>query len=198
MNMTNCICFNTLKHDHRCKLTNCNEKIAVINIWRKLWEQHVMWTRSLIISKVDNLGDIDPVTARLLRNPIDMGNQLKAFFCPHCVETFVRLFEGHLLLAAQLVDAAIAGDADLVVNVRREWFRNADEIANLLHRLFLVESEENWRNMMHRHLEITELEAVLRIEKRYVENVAIYDTIETQALEMSDMIAKGIIRQFIK
>lgn len=127
-----------------------------------------------------------------------MANALTPFFSHCCLCIFIELFEEHLLLAAQLVDATIAGDTALVNRIRIEWFRNADEIAHLMHELFPSESEASWRDMMHEHLRITEEEAALRIEKRYEDNVAIYDIIEAQALEMADMVACGIIKEFFR
>jgi len=191
------IWFSTANHHCGCGGSrNCPKRAAIFNTWRKLWEQHVMWTRSLIISKVDKLSDADVVTARLLRNPRDMGNELRPFFKQSSIDIFVKLFEEHLLIAAKLVDAAIAGNSQLVNQLDREWFRNADEIAQLMHEFFPSESKESWQTMMHEHLRLTKKEAVLRIGKKHQEDVAIYDIIEAQALGMADMIASGIIREF--
>jgi len=157
-----------------------------------------MWTRSLIISKVDRLGDESFVATRLLRNPSDMANELKIYFRPSSVELFTKLFEEHLLIAAKLVDAAISGNGQLVAQLEQEWFRNADQIAQLMSEFFPTETKESWQMMMHEHLKLTKEEAVLRIGRKYAENVAIYDTIETQALGMADMIVNGIIKTFFK
>lgn len=43
------------------------------NQLRKLWEQHVFWTRLFIISTAGCLGDVELVTRRLLRNPGDFA-----------------------------------------------------------------------------------------------------------------------------
>lgn len=50
-----------------CNRINCEKIIILNNEFRKLWEQHIMWTRSFIISTVNDLGDIDFVTKRLMR-----------------------------------------------------------------------------------------------------------------------------------
>ncbi|MGI6728179.1 MAG: hypothetical protein ACOX4P_06500 [Anaerovoracaceae bacterium] len=50
------------------------KQIKIMNTLRKLWEQHVMWTRSFIISTIEGLSDLDPVTKRLLQNPTDFAN----------------------------------------------------------------------------------------------------------------------------
>ena len=50
--------------------------------FRTLWEQHVAWTRMLIISIAEGLRDEKQVTDRLLRNADDMAavlNRVPAF-----------------------------------------------------------------------------------------------------------------------
>jgi len=50
--------------------------------------------------------------------------------------------------------------------------------------------------MLYDHLKITEDEAVYRLTKQYAKDVAIYDTIEDQALMMADDMVNGIYKQF--
>ncbi len=70
---------------------SCDRIIILNNTLRKLWEQHIMWTRSFIISTVDNLGDIEFVTKRLLRNPSDFAAVLKNYYGSEKADKF-RLY----------------------------------------------------------------------------------------------------------
>jgi len=54
-------------------------EVDLRNVIRKLWEQHIVWTRMTIISIIKDLPDVDFVTKRLLRNPTDFKNILKHF-----------------------------------------------------------------------------------------------------------------------
>src|SRR5918995_4510588 len=50
---------------------------------RRLWEDHILWTRQFIVSAATtsgNLADIGPTTDRLLANQTDIGNALKPFY----------------------------------------------------------------------------------------------------------------------
>jgi hypothetical protein len=50
--------------------------------------------------------------------------------------------------------------------------------------------------MFYDHLALLKFEAVSMIQKNYKAGVEVFDKIEAQALEMSDMIANAIVRQF--
>ncbi|MBW7573821.1 acetylglutamate kinase [Caproiciproducens sp. AGMB10547] len=170
--------------------------IDIFATFRKLWTQHVMWTRSFIISTAANLGDLQAVTARLLRNPMDFANVLGPIYGEDKAKRFSDLLTQHLMIAAQLVNAAKAGNTETVNEERKKWYSNADEIADFLAGLNPYWSKARWTLMLHDHLKITEEEAVERLSGQYAKDVALYDAIEDQALMMADYMADGILKQF--
>lgn len=87
-----------------CEYTQ--RQVCLMNQMRKLWEQHVYWTRFFIISTAADLGDLEPVTKRLLENPGDFAQALTPFYGEEVSDCFKNLFTQHLLIAADLVNAA--------------------------------------------------------------------------------------------
>ncbi len=163
---------------------------------RLLWEQHVLWTRMVIISIVFDLPDADLVTNRLLQNPTDFENVLKIYYGSTGAARFAELLKSHLVIAAQLVKAAKAGDNKAAADAEKRWYANADEIAAYLGSINPYWSQADWRTMLYEHLALTKAEAVDMLGKNYSASIATYDKIEKQALAMADMMAAGIIRQF--
>ena len=94
---------------------------------RQLWEDHITWTRLVIVSAAtlpDALPDLDPTVQRLLRNQDDIGDAIKPFYGDAAGEELSRLLREHITLAAELIAAAKAGDADAVqATVRRRGTR---------------------------------------------------------------------------
>ena len=166
------------------------------NMLRLLWEQHVWWTRSFIISVAFNLPDLSVVTARLLRNPKDFQAALEPLYGPEIAAEFARLLTEHLTIAAELVQAAKAGDTARAADAERRWYRNADEIACFLAHINRFWSQEVWRAMLHEHLALTKDEAVAVLSGRFEQSIQIFDQVELQALEMADVMTEGIVRQF--
>ena len=163
---------------------------------RMLWEQHVFWTRLTILSMVFGLPDVDVVTKRLLRNPKDFEAALRPLYGDRIASRFADLFTRHLVIAAELVKAAKAGNSRAAADAEKRWYANADEIAAFLASINPYWSEENWKNMLYKHLAMTKSEAVSLLTKKYEESISIFDEIEKQALEMADYITYGIVRQF--
>lgn len=170
-------------------------QVCLLNLVRKLWEQHVYWTRFFIISTAADLGDLDPVTKRLLRNPADFASMLMPFYGSMISNNFEKLFTQHLLIAADLVNAAKKQETAKVEEAREKWYANADSIAEFLAEINPCWNESKWRNMLYDHLDMTEKEAVLRLNGKYAEDIKVFDRIEEEALKMADYMSNGIIRQ---
>ncbi|OQB22816.1 MAG: hypothetical protein BWY11_02021 [Firmicutes bacterium ADurb.Bin182] len=171
-------------------------QLAVHDKMRVLWEQHVMWTRSFIISAAESLNDLQLVTERLLRNPSDFAAVLRRYYGNTTASKFEEALRNHLLIAADLVNSAKAGNTAAVEAARRKWYDNADTIAAFLAGINPYWPEQEWRRLLYGHLRTTEQEAVYRLNKQYARDIAIYDTVEAQALEMADLTSRGIIEQF--
>src|SRR5690349_22597012 len=77
---------------------------------RKLWEDHITWTRLAIVSFAANLPDLPATERRLLRNQADIGNAVKPFYGRKAGNQLTRLLREHILGAVALLQAAKSGD----------------------------------------------------------------------------------------
>lgn len=166
------------------------------NDMRSLWEEHVAWRRMAIISLVFDLPDIDEVLTRLLKNADDMGDMIRILYGDEVATSYSQLIREHLLIAADLVQAAIQGDEAEVADAEARWFANADEIALFLHQINPFLTEEAVREMFYRHLDLTKQEALFMIEQDFSQDITIYDEIEKQAREMADAISDAMVMHY--
>jgi hypothetical protein len=163
----------------------------------KLWTDHVLWTRLYIISVTSGLPDADAAAQRLLQNQVDIGNAIKPFYGEKAGNKLTALLTQHILIAVDLLNEAKAGDNVGFEKALARWYKNADKIAKLLSKL----NPDNWpkaemRAMMREHLDLTLQEATARLQGDWAADVAAYDQIHTQILEMAGMLTAGIIAQF--
>lgn len=174
-----------------------NRQVLLSNTIRRLWIEHVLWTRFFIISDVFNLPDFQFVTQRLLQNPVDFANVFRKYYGEQTAEQFQQLLTDHLLIAADLVNALIAGDQSQIQEQRNRWYANAEDIAYFLAGINSCYWDVFvWRNLLFEHLALTEEEAILVINGQYEQSIVIYDRIQAEALEMADYMTCGIIKQF--
>ena len=164
---------------------------------RKLWEDHITWTRLVIIGTFEDLPDLGPSTQRLLQNQEDIGNAIKPFYGEEAGEQLAALLTDHILIAAEILQAAKINDQTALGDAITRWYANADDIAAFLNSA----NPENWpleemQAMMKAHLDLTLQEAVAYLNGDYEASIAAYDLVHEQALEMADMLSAGIIRQF--
>jgi hypothetical protein len=172
-------------------------RAAFHDAMRKLWEDHVTWTRLTIVSFAHGLPDLPATRDRLLRNQGDIGDAVKPYYGRAAGNRLTALLEEHIGGAVALLPAAKDGDRNLVKQRRAEWYANGNEIADFLHEA----NRRNWsrkamRRMMTGHLDQTLSEAVNRLEGRYDADVRDYDDIHHHILLMADSLSEGIIAQF--
>ncbi len=164
---------------------------------RKLWEDHITWTRVYIISALAGLPEADSTANRLLQNQVDIGNAIKPFYGDAAGEKLTSLLKDHILEAAALLVAAKSGDQSKVASAAKTWYDNANQIAGFLNSA----NPKNWalsdmQSMMKTHLDLTLAEATARLKSDWSGDVAAYDSVHTEILQMADMLSTGIIQQF--
>jgi hypothetical protein len=165
----------------------------------KLWEDHVTWTRMYIMSATSGLADIDAATQRLLQNQVDIGNAIKPIYGDQAGEKLTSLLNDHILIAVDLLAAAKSGDTASFNDANQRWYENADQIAAFLNSA----NPDNWplddmQTMMKTHLDLTLEEAVARLNSDWHGDVAAYDKVHDEILQMAGMLTEGIVEQFPK
>jgi len=163
---------------------------------RKLWEDHVTWTRNVICCLVDNLPGADQAVKRLMKNQDDIGDAIKPYYGDDAGKKLTALLHDHIAISADVVKSAKANNKAGLDSANKKWYDNADQISS-----FLSGANPNWpledmKSMMHDHLKLTTDEAVARIQKDYDADIAAYDKVHDEILKMADMLSDGIVKQY--
>ena len=173
------------------------EQAAFHDDMRRLWEDHVTWTRLAIVTFSDGSAGFDATAARLMRNQEDIGDAIKPFYGKAAGDRLTALLEDHIGIAVRLLQAAKAGDQPAFDEAHTAWYANSDEIADFL----ASANPKYWpratmRAAMRMHLDQTLAEASHELSGEYAASVADYDEIHHHILEMADVLSTGIMRAF--
>ncbi|MBP2649587.1 MAG: hypothetical protein H6Q74_412 [Firmicutes bacterium] len=172
------------------------ESIQLKNYFRLLWEQHVYWTRMVILGIAFTMPDLESTTARLLTNTTDFTKIFSHYYDNKVADEFERLVHNHLKITDTLINAAKASNNTLVSDTEKSWYENADNIVRFLNHINSCWAIKPMRAMWHEHLALTKEEAVAVLTKDYQKSIDFFDKIEQQALVMADILSNGIIIKF--
>ena len=164
---------------------------------RRLWADHVIWTREYVVATVAGAPDAGTVAARLLKNQEDIGNAVVPVYGEAAGAALTGLLKDHILIAVDLIEAAKSGDNAKFEENDRKWTENAEEIAGLLSGA----NPANWPkpdvvDLLMQHLNLTKGEVVARLQGNWESDVEAFDQIFTEILTVADVLADGIVKQF--
>jgi hypothetical protein len=176
---------------------------AYQDTWRELWEDHIVWTRMVILGVLDDVKDVNLATARLLQNPADFEAALKLVLGPDNMDavTLADLVTQHLVQAKGILEVIkVNGDPTTLLQA---WYANGDAIAMQMYSM----NPNFWpldmgKAMWKAHLDATVQEVLARHPLAagalpdYAADIAAYDLIHQLALGMADFFSEGLIKQF--
>jgi hypothetical protein len=172
-------------------------QVAFHDEMRKLWEDHVTWTRLAIVTFADGSAGFDATAARLLQNQVDIGNAIKPFYGDAAGNQLTALLHDHITIAVELLQAAKAGNSTAFADAQTRWYANANDIAD-----FLANANPRFwprdvmRAAMKEHLDQTLAEAADELHGNYAASVTDYEAVHLHILAMADTLSSGIMRAF--
>ena len=178
-------------------VTYAHSKTEFQDAMRRLWSDHVAYTRLFIVSAAAGSADKDATTQRLLQNQTDIGNAVADFYGRDAADKLTALLKDHILIAANIVTAAKAGDNAKVTSENARWRSNATDIARFLHGA----NPKHWpeaalQSAMFAHLDQTLSEATNELKGNYAGSIKDYDQAMDHILMMADTLSSGIVAQF--
>jgi hypothetical protein len=184
------------RHHHATRALT-QKQLALHDGMRRLWEDHITWTRLAIVSLTTSSPDTEATVGRLLQNQTDIGNAVKPFHGKKAGNELTKQLRSHILIAAEVIAAAKAGDSAKLADAQARWAKNGDDIAALLASV----NPRYWKlgamkAELRMHLKLTTDEAVARLQGNWNADVAAYEKVHTHMLHFSDVLSDGLMKQF--
>jgi hypothetical protein len=183
-------------HQHSTQALT-QKQVALHDGMRRLWEDHITWTRLAIISLTTDSPDTEATVGRLLKNQADIGNAVKPFYGRKAGNELTNQLRRHILIAAEVIAAAKAGDSGKLADAQARWAKNGDDIAAVLASV----NPRYWKlgamkAELRMHLKLTTDEVVARLQGNWNADVAAYEKVHTHMLHFSDVLSDGLMKQF--
>ena len=191
---------------------------------RRLWTDHVIWTRMYVVAAaagapvserlvsalgdvvgtiapplggiVSTIGDGDAAAVRLLKNQEDIGNAVVPFYGAAAGKKLTALLKEHILIAVELVAAARDGDTARFEREDAKWSKNAEQIAEFLSAANPHWSKADLVDLLAQHLALTKQEASARLAQNWPADIEMFDQLFTEILTVAEALSTGLIKQF--
>ena len=171
-------------------------QVRLIEQMNLVWEQHIMWTRMLLISIAENLKDLEATETRLLKNPKDIANIFRIYYGNNIANRIQELLTEHLAIGKELIVALKNKNQDQATKLNTQWYQNADKMAEAFSSINPFYPREEIRKMLYEHLNLTSKEVEYRLNGNYTEDIRAYDMVQKEILKMAQFFVNGIVKQF--
>ncbi len=163
---------------------------------RKLWAEHVFWTRASIVAAIAGSRDASEIEARLQRNQVEIGAAFVPYYGPEAGAKLGGLLKEHIKIAGEVIKHSRKPSSDRFIDADKRWHANAEEIAGFLSGLNPNLSKGMLLKMFNDHLALTTKQATSRLDKKWADDIKAFDEVFTDALKMANDLADAVIKQY--
>jgi len=156
---------------------------------RKLWEDHVIGTKFVINTLIDNKSGSTPEFQALLpvamQNAVDIGTETGKYIGKkNGIEMGVRM-KTHIECVGDMITKIATGQK--AESSKKKAYENGAEFSNYLVQ-FLSYNGDKLRENFNHHIEYYYEIAYLRQQKNYTDEIKKFDALVTHMLAFSDLI----------
>ena len=160
---------------------------------RLAWLSHVYWARMYLMSALSDSPDQQEVEERLLETADEITNVFADYLSSNATRQLRNLLTEHIEIAGEIIHALKAGNMENYDGLIKEWYSNANQIANLLGAQNPYFSGRETRNMLLKHLDLERESIEHQVNGEYSQSIETMQEIVDQAVQMADFFARGLL-----
>lgn len=142
-----------------------------------LWNNHVWYTTRFLVAAVNSLGETAVDTSELLANQSDIGSNFGVYFGTTKGGQLTVLLKEHILIAADIVAAVLAGDMQKTEELLVKWAANGKDVAKFYYKALDGTKLSDLETMWQAHLDSTAEELMTLVSKNYEANAVALDVV---------------------
>ena len=173
------------------------DEVRLLELMNLVWQEHIMWTRLLLISIAEDLKDLEATQTRLLKNPKDIADVFRPYYRNLIANEIEKLLTEHLVIGKDLIVALKNNNQEQANLLNTKWYQNTDRMAEAFNSINPYYPKEEIQSMLYEHLRLTTIEVNARLKGDYVADINAYDMVQNEILKMSSFFVNGIIEQFL-
>ena len=173
-------------------------KEVVYKELNRLWIDNAIYTRLSILCLTDRLQGVEETLARLMKNQEDIGEFFSKYYTREQGDEFCQLISSNTALIVRIIRSKNTNSTTDLDVTQKRIPSNFNDLLNFLVRLNPNLNKEILASKLGAIVELMNTQIDMRISGNYAEDIQNFDKIITQSIDFSDILAKGIIKQFPK
>ncbi|MDD3168619.1 MAG: hypothetical protein PHC91_04025 [Eubacteriales bacterium] len=171
------------------------EQVNLINDFRALWSDVIIWLRSYAVSVLTEFSDVNAIRNRIARITDELNQKLQPFFGVEQAAQFQQLFLLYLLHADSIISAMKDNDRQAADSAVVALYKDADNMADFLARINPDWSRDQWQNLFYQLTETGIAEIIALYSGDYEKEISIRSRLLKLALVLGDYMASGVINK---
>lgn len=171
------------------------EEVAIITNMRSVWQSHNFWMRSLIISMIHDLGDVEFVKNRLLDKPLEITEEIRPYVGDENADILEGLLIENILILEELIRSLKENDLEGVVKNKFKWYSLADKVNNFMSDKYPKWNGSEGEELLYDSYNIIVIDIIKRLNGQYEEDINLFDLADKKAIQIADFISEFIIKQ---
>lgn len=165
----------------------------LVDAMRLAWLDMMYWTRMYLMSVDADAKDQQDVENRLLQSADEITDVFARYLPINVTRQLRNLLAEHVELTGEIIRTLKSGSMENYDNLTKEWYANANQLAELLGNQNPYFGGRETRNMLLNYLDMTREAIEHQINGEYGESIDTQRDIKNQVLEMADYFARGLL-----
>ena len=170
-----------------------NNVERLMEAMRLAWLDMLFWNRMYLMTVDADSKDQQAVEERALETADEITDVFASFLPINVVRQLRNLLTEHVELTGEIARTLKAGDTENYDNLIKQWYNNANQLANLLGNQNPYFGGRETRNLLLNYLDMTREAMELQFNGEYGQSIDVFRDIQKQVLEMADYFARGLL-----
>ncbi len=169
------------------------EQLNTLLEFLRLWSQLAMWTRSLVISTVGNLGNVTAIANHLYSIPAEFYRVFRIFYGPTLAQQLTNLLTDFITIQWRLIEAMQEGNQQTVDELTVKLYQAADVFAEFFAKLNIYWDEDQWKSLLYQYIRLVIEDMIAAMSEDHAKEIEVYRRLEDVAELIGSYMARGII-----
>ncbi|MDF3002522.1 MAG: hypothetical protein K0Q48_2641 [Bacillota bacterium] len=169
------------------------EQLNILLEFLRLWSQLAMWTRSLILSTVNDTANKTAVVNHLYTIPTEFYRAFRIFYGTAISQQILNLLTNFITAQWRLIHALQEGNQQLVDELTVTLYQTADAFAEYIAPLNVYWDVNHWKSLLYQYIRLVIDEMIAMMTGEHDKEIEIHRRLDDVAEIIGSYMARGII-----